>query len=297
MKIIKIVLFLFAVVILSYTGYEYYQYASLQKFIKNYKEAEEGFSVFTKIGSMHDQFGEVWPANKTQLDTMLQEIGRYKRTDKLFLEKYGYNLQIDTVTVDTDTLKYTNIEYTLYSYGPDKKDDSLRNLPLNTIPFEFNMSGASIKAITFWDYLFLNKKFDIVLVTAISEFNCEAKKYRYVDAVEREDKAFYLGRNMITEGSVNGESYEERSRKWEALDKKFSQTLKTIQENLTEQYPDTPTEGLIFNYNGKHVRCICSFNVPDAPVTTIEKILTEKLNVTANYIGMTAFYMEVPVLQ
>ncbi|WP_268223678.1 hypothetical protein [Sinomicrobium oceani] len=79
--------------------------------------------------------------------------------------------------------------------------------------------------------------------------------------------------------------------------KKFNQTLQTIRESLVEQYPDTPTEGLIFNYNGKRVRCICTFNVPDAPVTTIERILTEKLNATTDYIGMAAFYMEVPVLK
>ncbi|WP_146746650.1 hypothetical protein [Sinomicrobium soli] len=36
---------------------------------------------------------------------------------------------------------------------------------------------------------------------------------------------------------------------------------------------------------------------PDAPVTAIEKILTDRLKATTGYIDMAAFYMEVPVIE
>ncbi|UGU16124.1 hypothetical protein LS482_20905 [Sinomicrobium kalidii] len=296
MKFIKAILLFILIVIFSFLGYQYYQYTALQKFIKNNKNSPEGFNVTERLSSWYNSFGEVWPSNKTELDSMLQEIRKYYKTDKLYLEKYGYNLQVDTVIVDTDTLKYTNIAYKLYSYGPDKKDDNLKNTPFNDTPLEYapilGEGGIPIKDISFMEYLFMDKNFDIVLLYSIAEYNCNFNKFHYVDGPKRKGETFYLGGPGIKlkEGVVKGTTYDEHS-------EKFNQTLQTIQEALAEQYPDMPTEGLIFNYNGKRVRCICSFDISNAPITTIEKILTEKLNATTDYIDMAAFYMEVPVLE
>ncbi|SFW66122.1 hypothetical protein SAMN02927921_03087 [Sinomicrobium oceani] len=305
MKIIKVILSLLVITLLSYIGYQYYQFTSFREFIKQFKNSGNELSVSTALTSSFDHYGELWPKNKKDLDSVLDRIKFLNgQTDRLYIEKYGYNIHIDTVMIDTDTLKVKYIAYKLYSYGPDKKDDQLKNLPFNNLPMEYTPWGIPIKEITFWEYLFMDKNFDVVLVYASPYYNCENKKYSQVNSGAPQSKSGRMQDAYIIKPvqKRNGpldityiKKYEED--KENSYTKTFNQTLKTIRENLTEQYPDTPTEGLIFNYNGKRVRCICSFNVPDAPVTTIEKILTEKLNATANYIGMTAFYMEVPVLQ
>ncbi|UGU18089.1 hypothetical protein LS482_09435 [Sinomicrobium kalidii] len=304
MKIVKVIVSLLVLTILSYTGYQYYQFTSFRKFIKRFKDSGNALSIGTALTSSYDHYGILWPKDKKELDSVLDRVKFLNgQADRLYIEKYGYNIHIDTVTVDTDTLKGEFIEYKLYSYGPNKKDDRLKKLPLNNLPMEYALGSTPIKEITFRNYLFMDKNFDVVLVYTTPYYSCKNKRYRQTTIISPGSKAGRMQDAYIIKpvAKRNGpldityiDQYEED--KENVYTKKFNQTLRSIQENLTKQYPDTPTETLIFNYNGKRVQCICSFNVPNTPITEIEKILTEKLNATTDYIGMTAFYMEVPVL-
>ena len=303
-KGIKTGLVILTVLILFFLGYQYYRYMDLQNYLEDYKSSFVEDDIILDITDSHDEYGEVWPRNKKEMAEILEDIHNEREGKTQFIEKYGYNIKIDTVDVEDDTLKRSYVEYQLYSYGPDRSDGKLKNLPFNTGDGEEltnNVANIVFREVPFWKYLFMDKNFDIILVYAISEYDCALKRYHQIEVRTPEKKAVKMtsarilrpGRKSIGQADATYDRDEEDN----IHTKELNQTLQAIQIALAQQYPDTPTEGLIFNYNGKRVRCICSFNVPDAPVTTIEKILTEKLNATATYIGMTAFYMEVPVLQ
>lgn len=303
----KAVLIVLILSILSYLGYQYYEYMQLKGYLQKYQTSLMESHIMLDITDSHDEYGVLWPHNKEEMNEALDALDKYWDGRSInFLKKYGFNIKIDTVyNVNEDTSKIRFLEYKLYSYGPDKKDGNLKNLPFNNgnsgEALLGNNGNIIFKNIPFWNYLFMNKDFDIIMVYALSEYDCTLKKYHQTKVYLPGEKTGKMVSARILKPGYKSIAQENstynRKEELDIYTKKFNQTLQTIRESLVEQYPDTPTEGLIFNYNGKRVRCICSFNVPDAPVTTIEKILTEKLNATTDYIGMAAFYMEVPVLK
>jgi hypothetical protein len=216
MKIKKIIL----------TALSFFTVIILSVFIRNYILTKElindielngpslNFSIRGDLLNFFDEF----PKEKKDIERMFMRYKKYSVNSKTFLD-YGYNIRYDSIN---------NISY-IYSFGIDKVDNKLYNIPYNTIDsLGLYIGSLDINVVNFLkssnsDVIFFviknNKSFstpnikdlnDLINIKLVSEIGGAYKVSLGLDFISKEREKDFISDIKKIENKINKRNFLER---------------------------------------------------------------------------------------
>ncbi len=232
-----------------YLGYQYYKYHELNQFLRSYVDTEEQLLVTNSIDFYVSKYGRFPFKNSEEYNLFIQKLKKETGLKtNFFFEEYPYGIAVDSASLN----------YTFYSFGPDRNFDDLEYTPFNN---DTDLWSFSPKKVDFYSYLFLNKNFDIVLNQRnLGKYDCNKHKSEIFSILLKEN--FDKSKQLI-EGFFDDV-------------KKASTEFK---ESLNKDEDKIESVGCpIFVYKDNRIVCLCEGGADTNTINQIKDSLINKLS-------------------